>query len=361
MVSRSIGSCSLPSTIRVTTCGLPTVSSKPSRRMISTRIASCSSPRPCTSQVSGRSVGSTRIETLPTSSASSRLFTSRAVSFLPLSPASGEVLMPTVIEMLGSSMVMTGSGRGSSRSASVSPMVISGMPAMAMMSPGPADSAGTRSSASVISSSVILTRSTRAVGAAPGDGLALADLALVHPAQREAAEVGRRVEVGDVRLQRRPVVVRRCRDRVEDRSRNSGSRSWLSGMSPSVGPRQRRPAGLGRAVDDRELDLLLGRVEVEEQLVGLVDHLGDPGVRPVHLVDDQDHRQLRLQRLAQHEPGLRQRALAGVDEQHDAVDHRQAALDLAAEVGVARGVDDVDGRRHGRRCGAAPRCSWRGS
>ena len=53
IVIRSIGSCSLPSIVRVTTCGLPTVISKPSRRMISTRIASCSSPRPCTSQVSG--------------------------------------------------------------------------------------------------------------------------------------------------------------------------------------------------------------------------------------------------------------------------------------------------------------------
>ena len=66
--------------------------------------------------------------------------------------------MPIVIEIDGSSIVMTGSGRGSSGSASVSPIVISGMPAIAMMSPGPADSAGTRSSACVISSSVILTR-----------------------------------------------------------------------------------------------------------------------------------------------------------------------------------------------------------
>ena len=67
--------------------------------------------------------------------------------------------MPIVIEIDGSSMVMTGSGRGSSGSASVSPIVISGMPAMAMMSPGPADSAGNRSRAWVMSSSVILTRS----------------------------------------------------------------------------------------------------------------------------------------------------------------------------------------------------------
>jgi hypothetical protein len=61
---------------------------------------------------------------------------------LPDWPASGEVLMPIVIEIDGSSMVITGSGCGSSGSASVSPMVISGIPAIAMMSPGPACSAG---------------------------------------------------------------------------------------------------------------------------------------------------------------------------------------------------------------------------
>ena len=104
----------------------------------------------------------------------------------------------------------------------------------------------------------------------------------------------------------------------------------------------RRPAGPRGAVDDRELDLLVGGVQVEEQRVGLVDDLVDPGVRAVGLVDHQHHRQLRLQRLAQHEPGLRQRALGGVDQQHDAVDHHQRPLHLAAEVGVPGGVDDVD-------------------
>ena len=79
--------------------------------------------------------------------------------------------------------------------------------------------------------------------------------------------------------------------------------------------------------------------------------LGDAGVGAVGLVDQQDDGKLRLERLAQHEAGLRQRALARVDEQDDAVDHRQAALDLAAEVGVAGGVDDVDRDRDRR---------WRG-
>ena len=147
--TRSTGSCTLPSTRRVTTCGLPIVSSNPSRRICSTSTSSWSSPRPCTSQVSGRSVGSTRRETFPTSSERRRASTALAVTLSPSRPASGEVLMPTVIESDGSSTVITGNGRGSSGSASVSPIVTSGMPATAMISPAPASSASTRSRASV--------------------------------------------------------------------------------------------------------------------------------------------------------------------------------------------------------------------
>ena len=106
--------------------------------------------------------------------------------------------------------------------------------------------------------------------------------------------------------------------------------------APSAGPLQRRLALAGHAVDDREVELVDVGVEVEEQLLHLVHDLGDAGVGPVDLVDDEDHRQLGLERLAQHEAGLGQRALGGVDEQQHAVDHRQAPLDLAAEVGVAR-------------------------
>ncbi len=57
--------------------------------------------------------------------------------------------MPTITDSDGSSTVITGSGRGSARSASVSPIVTSASPARAMISPGPASSASTRSSDSV--------------------------------------------------------------------------------------------------------------------------------------------------------------------------------------------------------------------
>ncbi len=119
----------------------------------------------------------------------------------------------------------------------------------------------------------------------------------------------------------------------------SGRRSWLEAVGVRL---ERRAAGLRVAVDDRELDLALVGVEVEEQLVDLVDDRLDPRVRPVDLVDDEDHGEPRLERLAQHEARLRQRPLARVDEEEHAVDHRQAALDLAAEVGVPGRVDDVD-------------------
>ena len=52
--------------------------------------------------------------------------------------------------------------------------------------------------------------------------------------------------------------------------------------------------------------------------------------------------QAERERLARDEARLRHRPLDRVDEQQHAVDHAEHALDLAAEVGVAGRVDDVD-------------------
>ena len=84
----------------------------------------------------------------------------RAVSFVPLRPAIGLVFVATVTDRLGSSITISGSARGSSGSAIVSPIMISSIPATAMMSPGPADSAATLSSPSATRSSVSRRRDT---------------------------------------------------------------------------------------------------------------------------------------------------------------------------------------------------------
>ncbi len=158
----------------------------------------------------------------------------------------------------------------------------------------------------------------------------------MHAAEREAPDVGGRVEIRHERLQAVALGVRRGRhgrhEQVQQRTQVAAFDALL----------QRCLAGARVRVDDRKLDLLLVGVEVDEELVDLVDDLGDARVGAVDLVDHEDHRQPRLERLAQHEARLWQRALRRVDEQHDAVDHRQAALDLAAEVRVPGGVDEVE-------------------
>ena len=62
----------------------------------------------------------------------------------------------------------------------------------------------------------------------------------------------------------------------------------------------------------------------------------------VDLVEAEDRAQAHLQRLAQHELGLGHDAFFGVHQEDAAVHHTEDPLDLAAEVGVAGGVDDVD-------------------
>ncbi len=185
----------------------------------------------------------------------------------------------------------------------------------------------------------------------PGDLLALLERAVEDAQQGEAAEERRRVEVGDVGLQRVLVVVGGRRDVVEDRLEQrlevvvvrQGAVLRLVGARGAV--------AAGRVddghVEDRvevEVRVLVRHVgrEAEEQVLALGHDLVDARVGAVGLVDQEDHGQLRLERLAEHEARLGQRALGRVDEEHDAVDHGQAALDLAAEVGVARGVDHVD-------------------
>ena len=167
---------------------------------------------------------------------------------------------------------------------------------------------------------------------------------MANPQQREPADVRARVEIRDQRLQRVLGVVARRRDRVEQRGEQRAEIRFELVRGESCATRARV------RVHDRKLDLRALRVEIEEQLVHLVHDLGRPRVAAIDLVDHEHDRQLQLQCLAQDEPRLRQRPLGRVDEQQHAVHHRQGALHLAAEVGVARRVDDVDPRVAERHC-----------
>ena len=184
----------------------------------------------------------------------------------------------------------------------------------------------------------------------PGHLLALLDAALVDPDQGQPAEERRRVEVGHQRLQRglgialrrRNVLEQHVEQRVQVLAVGVLAVGRLGGAGDARATRgvQRRQAE--RVFSSRlRFGVQVGG-DVEQQVVALGHHLGDTRVGTVGLVDHKDHRQVCGQRLAQHEPGLRQRAFGGIDEQQHPVDHRQPALDFAAEVGVPGRVDDVD-------------------
>ncbi len=100
-----------------------------------------------------------------------------------------------------------------------------------------------------------------------------------------------------------------------------------------------------RREQDGEVELLVVGLERHEQVEDLVEDLLRTGIRAVDLVDDDNGAKAERERLAGDELGLRHRPLSRVDQQDHAVDHRQDALDLAAEIGVAGRVDDVDVRR----------------
>ncbi len=104
----------------------------------------------------------------------------------------------------------------------------------------------------------------------------------------------------------------------------------------------RGPARTARCVDDREVELFVGGTQSRKQVEGFVQNAVRIGVCTVNLVDAQDRTQAHAQGLGQNELGLRHHTFFGVNQQDASVHHAQDALDLAAEVGVTRGVDDVD-------------------
>ena len=154
-------------------------------------------------------------------------------------------------------------------------------------------------------------------------------------ADGDSADVGRIFERSNQQL-RRPLLHLRSGYVVDDRVQQR--RNVLRALLPHM----RHPALLGAAVNGHEVELLFGRVQREHQVEHLlVDFLGT-AVRLVYLIDDDDRLLTQRQRFLKHEPRLRHRAFERIHEQQHAVGHVQHALHLAAEVGVARRIDDID-------------------
>src|SRR6266446_1504638 len=98
----------------------------------------------------------------------------------------------------------------------------------------------------------------------------------------------------------------------------------------------------GAGVDDRKIELLIARFQFDEEIKDQVERFARFRVLSVDLVNDDDGLETILQRLAQNESGLRLRTVMGVYHEQYAIDHLHDAFDLAAEIGVAGRVYDID-------------------
>ncbi len=158
----------------------------------------------------------------------------------------------------------------------------------------------------------------------------------LDPAGQDAAEEGIAVEQRRKHLELAADIARRRRDVADDRVEQRRQVALANVV------RHAGVAGAAARVEGREIELLVVGVEVEEELEHFVEHFRRTCVGAVDLVDDDDRLEAERERLAGDELGLRHRPFGGVDEEDDAVDHAEDALDLGAEVGVTGGVDDVD-------------------
>ena len=97
-------------------------------------------------------------------------------------------------------------------------------------------------------------------------------------------------------------------------------------------------------VEYRKIKLLVAGIERDEQVKHFIDNRIRASIGTVNLVDYYDRPQTLFQSFAEHKLGLRHRAFCRIGQQNDPIGHVQYALDLTAEIGMPRRVDNIDAR-----------------
>src|SRR5437588_6868706 len=102
------------------------------------------------------------------------------------------------------------------------------------------------------------------------------------------------------------------------------------------------PALPARRIQHMEIELVVICIKCEEEIENFLQRFSRPGILAVDLIDYDDRLETELQCFRKHEFGLRHHGFRGVYEQHDTIDHGENALDLAAEIRMARRIYDID-------------------
>ena len=172
--------------------------------------------------------------------------------------------------------------------------------------------------------------------AADGDGLAHLDGAPLHPANADAAHIVVIVNVGEQHLGGALQIPFRAGNLVDNHLEQGGHVG--AGLV-------RLQAGVplpGGGIAHGELQLVVVGAQLDEQVQHLVHHFRGAGPGPVDFIQHHHWLLAQGQSLFQHKAGLGHAALKGVHQQQHAVHHLQNPLYLAAKIGVAGGVHNID-------------------
>jgi hypothetical protein len=101
-------------------------------------------------------------------------------------------------------------------------------------------------------------------------------------------------------------------------------------------------AFFGGNVNGREVELGVGGVEFKKEFKDLIENLLGIGVFAIDLIENNDGFGADFESFSENELGLGLRTLGGINDKKDAIDHAEDAFDFSAEIGVARGIDDVN-------------------
>ena len=176
------------------------------------------------------------------------------------------------------------------------------------------------------------------------DLLILADDAALDAADGDSADVFIIIQTADQHLEGGVEIHLGCGDVLQNRLEKG-----LEIRALDVRGIACRAVAAG-AEEHRGIQLFIRGVQIHQQLKHLIHDLVNTLVRAVDLIEDDDDPMPQLESPAQHEARLGHGPLRGVHQQDDAVHHFQDALHFPAEIGMARGIHNVDLRiavKHG--------------
>ncbi len=166
--------------------------------------------------------------------------------------------------------------------------------------------------------------------------IAYTDFAAFNSPDSQPAEIRRVIDSGHEHLKWSIHLARRCGNVLDDRIEQRRQIDWRYIEI------HRCDSVTRGCVYHRSIELRFVSLEFDEKIEHFVVNTKRVSSGPVDLIDDDNWSALQLECFSKDEACLRHWPVESVDDEQHSIHHAKNSLDLTAEVGVTRRVDDVD-------------------